>query len=186
MPDDLCRHARPYAAAGVLFLDAAGRVLLVRPTYKPGWEGPGGAIEQGESPLAACRREVREELGIAPPIGASWSSTGRPIRARGTGCCSCSMAASWLPRTTRPSSSTLMSWPSVHSTVLRMRPPSSSLGSRVASRRPFELARKAGRCIWSTAKSHAETWNVSQAPRAGSRSRAPRRGPPAPRGARPA
>jgi 8-oxo-dGTP pyrophosphatase MutT (NUDIX family) len=69
MADDHSRRARPYTAAGVVFFDAAGRVLLVRPTYKPGWEAPGGAIERGESPLGACRREVREELGIAPPIG---------------------------------------------------------------------------------------------------------------------
>ncbi len=56
-------------AAGVLFFDTADRLLLVRPTYKPGWDIPGGYVERGESALAACRREVREELGIAPPIG---------------------------------------------------------------------------------------------------------------------
>ncbi|MCP9209939.1 NUDIX domain-containing protein [Streptomyces sp. NEAU-Y11] len=63
------RMARPRMAAGALFFDAQGRVLLVRPSYKPKWEIPGGYIETGESPLAACRREVEEELGITPPIG---------------------------------------------------------------------------------------------------------------------
>lgn len=63
------RMARPRIAAGALFFDGAGRVLLVRPSYKPGWEIPGGYVETGESPLAACRREVAEELGITPPIG---------------------------------------------------------------------------------------------------------------------
>jgi ADP-ribose pyrophosphatase YjhB (NUDIX family) len=64
------RMARPRMAAGVLFFDDRDHVLLVRPSYKPGWEIPGGYIETGESPLAACRREVQEELGISPAIGA--------------------------------------------------------------------------------------------------------------------
>lgn len=55
-------------SAGALFTDDAGRVLLVRPTYKDYWDIPGGYVEPGESPLAACRREIREELSIAPPI----------------------------------------------------------------------------------------------------------------------
>ncbi|MES4902430.1 MULTISPECIES: NUDIX hydrolase [unclassified Streptomyces] len=63
------RMARPRMAAGALFCDAQDRVLLVRPSYKPMWEVPGGYIETGESPLSACRREVEEELGITPPIG---------------------------------------------------------------------------------------------------------------------
>jgi ADP-ribose pyrophosphatase YjhB (NUDIX family) len=50
--------------AGALFQDAAGRVLLVKPTYKPQWEIPGGIVEQDESPRQACRREVQEELGL--------------------------------------------------------------------------------------------------------------------------
>jgi 8-oxo-dGTP pyrophosphatase MutT (NUDIX family) len=69
MPDDPARRSRPFTAAGVLFFDAAGRVMLVRPTYKSGWDIPGGYVERDESPQAACRREVREELGIAPTIG---------------------------------------------------------------------------------------------------------------------
>lgn len=51
-------------AAGVLLFDDADRVLLVDPTYKPGWEFPGGIVERGESPARAGRREVAEELGI--------------------------------------------------------------------------------------------------------------------------
>jgi ADP-ribose pyrophosphatase YjhB (NUDIX family) len=61
--------AQPRIAAGALFLDEAGRVMLVRPTYKSGWDIPGGYVEPGESPRDACIREVREELGIEPPIG---------------------------------------------------------------------------------------------------------------------
>ena len=51
-------------AAACLFLDEEGRILAVKPTYKPGWEVPGGAAEDGESPLEACRREVLEEIGL--------------------------------------------------------------------------------------------------------------------------
>lgn len=61
--------ARPRVAAGALFFDDQGRVLLVQPTYKEGWDIPGGYVEPGESPLQACIREVHEELGIQPPIG---------------------------------------------------------------------------------------------------------------------
>lgn len=61
--------AHPRMAAGALFFDAAGRVLMVEPSYKSYWEIPGGYVENGESPLRACVREVREELGITPPIG---------------------------------------------------------------------------------------------------------------------
>jgi len=69
VPDDPARRSRPFSAAGALFFDSTGRVMLVRPTYKTGWDIPGGYVEQDESPLAACRREVNEELGITPPIG---------------------------------------------------------------------------------------------------------------------
>jgi 8-oxo-dGTP diphosphatase len=51
-------------AAGVLFVDEQERVLLVRPTYKAYWEIPGGYVDEGESPLQACTREVAEELVI--------------------------------------------------------------------------------------------------------------------------
>jgi len=56
--------ATPRVAAGALFVDQLGRVLLVHPTYKETWDIPGGYVEQGESPAAACQREVAEELGL--------------------------------------------------------------------------------------------------------------------------
>ena len=68
--NSLPTSATPRMAAGALFVDEAGRPLLVKPTYKDGWDLPGGYVEPGESPLAACRREVAEELGIFPTIGA--------------------------------------------------------------------------------------------------------------------
>ena len=56
---------RKRVAAGVLFFDTEGRVLLVDPVYKPLWEIPGGAVERDESPRAGAVREVKEELGLA-------------------------------------------------------------------------------------------------------------------------
>jgi 8-oxo-dGTP pyrophosphatase MutT (NUDIX family) len=46
--------AQPRIAAGALFHDTAGRVPLLRPTYKDFWDLPGGYVEPGESPYAAC------------------------------------------------------------------------------------------------------------------------------------
>jgi 8-oxo-dGTP diphosphatase len=56
-------------AAGCLFFDQQGQILLVKPAYKPGWEIPGGITELNESPKQCCQREVREELGLIRPIG---------------------------------------------------------------------------------------------------------------------
>lgn len=59
---------RPMSAA-VLIRDADGRVLLVEPSYKPGWEPPGGVVEDGESPWTAAEREVVEEIGLEGRAG---------------------------------------------------------------------------------------------------------------------
>lgn len=56
---------RKRVAAGALLVNTEQRILLVNPTYKPQWEIPGGMVEEAESPLAACRREVLEEIGLA-------------------------------------------------------------------------------------------------------------------------
>jgi 8-oxo-dGTP pyrophosphatase MutT (NUDIX family) len=57
------------SGSGALFVDERGQVLVVEPTYKPGWEIPGGVIEEGETPSAACIREVAEELGLDVHLG---------------------------------------------------------------------------------------------------------------------
>lgn len=43
-----------------------GRVLACERSYGPhrGFELPGGKVEPGETPLAACLRELREELAV--------------------------------------------------------------------------------------------------------------------------
>ncbi|MBI1758778.1 MAG: NUDIX hydrolase [Actinobacteria bacterium] len=65
MPEAIPPMARPRVAAGVLIRDPGGRVLLVKPTYKDGWDLPGGYVEPGETPTQACVREAAEELGLA-------------------------------------------------------------------------------------------------------------------------
>ncbi|MEV6878647.1 NUDIX hydrolase [Amycolatopsis sp. NPDC051128] len=62
--DSTDKFATPRIAAGALFVDG-NRVLLVRKTYGNRWDIPGGYVDQGESPAAACSRELREEIGLA-------------------------------------------------------------------------------------------------------------------------
>lgn len=59
---------RVRAAAGVLLTDEQGRVLVVHTVYGRGYELPGGLLDVDESPMEACVRELREELGFAPPL----------------------------------------------------------------------------------------------------------------------
>lgn len=51
-------------AAGLVLRDGAGRVLMLRTSYKEPWEVPGGLVEDGEGLRAAAVREAREELGL--------------------------------------------------------------------------------------------------------------------------
>ncbi|MGW0393321.1 NUDIX domain-containing protein [Streptomyces sp. NPDC003042] len=84
---------RPKAltAANVVFTDADGAVLLVRPGYgDPGrWLLPGGGVDSdlGETPRTAAAREVREEIGLdlAPGrlLAVNWAHRpGHPARIR--------------------------------------------------------------------------------------------------------
>jgi 8-oxo-dGTP diphosphatase len=61
--DPEATFATPRVAAGALFVHG-DRVLLVHKIYGNGWDIPGGYAEIGESPAAACQRELKEELGI--------------------------------------------------------------------------------------------------------------------------
>jgi 8-oxo-dGTP diphosphatase len=61
--------AKPVVAAGVVFVDDAGRLMMVRPSYKTYWDIPGGYVETGETPKQACVREVKEELGLDIEVG---------------------------------------------------------------------------------------------------------------------
>lgn len=64
----------PTPAIGVsaIIFDDRERVLLVqrgKPPAQGQWHAPGGRLEPGESLIAACRREVREETGLEVYVG---------------------------------------------------------------------------------------------------------------------
>ncbi|MFD8316224.1 NUDIX domain-containing protein [Kitasatospora purpeofusca] len=64
----LALHAAPAACADALIRDDQGRVLIVDPVYKDGWDLPGGMLED-EEPVDGLARELREELGLTAEIG---------------------------------------------------------------------------------------------------------------------
>jgi 8-oxo-dGTP diphosphatase len=68
-------------SAGALIFDSAGRLLILKPTYKSGWTIPGGVMEaDGESPWEACQREVREETGVEVSRGRLAAMDFRPAK----------------------------------------------------------------------------------------------------------
>ncbi|MGJ6964640.1 NUDIX domain-containing protein [Streptosporangium sp. G11] len=58
-----------FVSACMLLTDAEDRVLLVKPNYRPGWNFPGGIVEDGEAPHDGAVREVAEELGVSVKAG---------------------------------------------------------------------------------------------------------------------
>src|SRR5437868_3483793 len=55
--------------SAAVIVNGNGEVLLVRHTYgKCNWELPGGAAEEGESPVDTAIREVREETGLSVTV----------------------------------------------------------------------------------------------------------------------
>lgn len=78
--DEVAWYARlptMFGAAGALFTNPGGRILLVKPNYRDHWSLPGGILEHGEPPHVGCRREVKEELGIdidpGPLLAIGWA-----------------------------------------------------------------------------------------------------------------
>ncbi|MEU2562079.1 NUDIX hydrolase [Streptomyces longispororuber] len=57
------------ASAGAIITDEHGHVLMVNPLHTAYWNLPGGHMEGGEDPSAACAREIRAELGLDVTMG---------------------------------------------------------------------------------------------------------------------
>lgn len=54
----------PVDLGAIAVVEQAGKVVLVRHSYKSGWLLPGGAVEHNEPPAEAIVRELREEIGL--------------------------------------------------------------------------------------------------------------------------
>ncbi|GAA4551587.1 NUDIX hydrolase [Amycolatopsis samaneae] len=62
-------QVRKPVSADALIRDEDGRLLLVKPALKAFWDLPGGVVGPAESPRAAARGRIGEELGLAVDPG---------------------------------------------------------------------------------------------------------------------
>lgn len=55
----------PQHEGAVVAVYVGPALLIVRPSYRRGWQLPGGGVRRDETPETAARRELFEEIGLA-------------------------------------------------------------------------------------------------------------------------
>ena len=61
------RLSRPNHVGALVAVYVGADLLLVRSSYRTEWNLPGGGVGSAETPKAAARRELAEEIGLAAP-----------------------------------------------------------------------------------------------------------------------
>lgn len=60
----LIRRPMTLGVRAIVFDETKNLVFLVKHTYVPGWQLPGGGVERGETFMEALEKELREECNI--------------------------------------------------------------------------------------------------------------------------
>lgn len=63
------RLRRPQGRGVAVAIWSEGRLLVVRPSYRRGYDLPGGGLDAGEEPRQGAARELAEELAVEIPTG---------------------------------------------------------------------------------------------------------------------
>lgn len=70
---------RQIVAVTLLVENESREILMIKSTYKPGWEPVGGQVELGEDLIAAAVRETKEESGydvVVTALAGIYQNTG--------------------------------------------------------------------------------------------------------------